>query len=299
MADHTYRSRRRIMVRIFSNQEQMSPNFRDPNGKPLFKKLTSPPDDNDIDVEKIKWTFKFLGLDERDIVLSKRRKKEEVIKMFNRWGGNCNEEHEEKNLAQWYDYFFFVFLGYCNDIEKTHFQFDDGRMPISDIYDQIKTMKPYVGKPKVFLIQADDISLLPSKFITKGGSDREIKTRTLPQDADRLIISSDIPQLFANRNHPEYTKLTDSTGSPGQAQPPRPRWSFLVEAFSDVMTDRQYTTPGNGDLLTRTCFINAKVSALVDELHQDLRAERTREEETRENPHVPMTVSTLRKLIFL
>ncbi|KAL4230640.1 hypothetical protein ACF0H5_011017 [Mactra antiquata] len=116
-------------------------------------------------------------------------------------------------VANEYDKFMFVFLTYKGDKDGLIHVADTPNYYIKEVFDILKTpdLIHIRGKPKLFLIQADDIYLIPGmkEFHNKG----YIETKIIPSDTDRLVITSNIPQRFDDESKP----------------------SLLIQAFCEVM----------------------------------------------------------------
>ncbi|XP_045214052.1 uncharacterized protein LOC123564484 [Mercenaria mercenaria] len=175
---------------------------------------------------------------------------------------------KEKAKYEKYDCFFFIFLTYVGeesiDDEKLHFY--DKCKPLGEILDEVKKQEVTWGKPKIFLIQADDKTLLGPKTEPKGPT--VVKERKIPQDADRLVIQSTIPQGIANRNNTDQNP------------------SFLVQAFMDAMKSNWSL---RHDFLSLTTTINKNVDDMINQSGGERKNEML----------VPLVTSTLTKtLVF-
>ncbi|XP_060592615.1 uncharacterized protein LOC132747297 [Ruditapes philippinarum] len=190
-------------------------------------------------------------------------------------------KRELENLGQEapleYQCFVFVFLTYSKpqhvgeySEELLHFDhrsMAEGLVPQAKLIDEVKNLDVTKGKPKIFLIQADDLSLLKDKVTYLAIPDYETpKVIKIPTDADQLIIKSTIPQRIANKH---------------DAATP----SFLIQAFLEAMKNKKEKE----DLFTLTTTINRHVARRITE-SEDKRAA---------DMHVPLVTSTLTKLLFL
>lgn len=176
---------------------------------------------------------------------------------------------KKKDKYEKYDIFFFIFLTHLAKKAGpyalvTHDMAGEEKnfIQLEDIFDILKNTRCLVMKPKVFLVQADDACQ------TKG---IDIKTAKIPQDSDRLLIFSSLPD-----------KLEDK--SKGKAVPAEDgRRSFLIDAFVNVIEN-----PNNRkeDLLTLTTHINkeVRINVLGGKDYQ---------------PPLPLVSSTLTKLLYL
>ncbi|XP_052818843.1 uncharacterized protein LOC128244799 [Mya arenaria] len=281
-----YKSRKRIFVRIFTNPKPTK------GTSPYFKLHEG---DFDIDAVRIRNLFvERYELAEKDVDILPNRKVLEVLTKLEEWG-------KAGGSAEWYDYFFFFFLGYAQNGEDPNtLQFYNDSLSLEAIFNAIKSLKPFAGKPKMFVIQSDNLNLIPTAHLAKGSEDRKVGTRKIPQDADRLIIHSDIPQLFANTSQDEYieqlhkveehhpkagksTKLPDETNK---------NCSFLIQAFIRVMVDGKYA---DDDLLTRTCHINA----LIDTMVTNICFHYGEDKKVKKKLTLPLTTSTLTRKVKL
>ncbi|XP_060551182.1 uncharacterized protein LOC132712767 isoform X2 [Ruditapes philippinarum] len=205
--------------------------------------------------------------------------KQQIRTSFEEFKSELKKIDKENPLA--YQCFVFVFLTYSKpqheeyNEELLHFDhrfMAEGLVPQAKIIDEVKNLNVTKGKPKIFLIQADDLSLLKDKMTHKAKPDYETpKVIKIPTDADQLIIKSTIPQRIANKHAAKETP------------------SFLIQAFLKAMK----TKKEREDLLTLTTTINRHVADLITEYKNksgDLRAT---------DMHVPLVTSTLTKLLFL
>lgn len=155
--------------------------------------------------------------------------------------------HKEENSER-YDCFLFVFLTFHGEGERL--LFSDGMKPLEAVFEEVKMQEITRGKPKIFLIQADDVSLIPDdKTVFKGDEKIEKIKIKIPQDADRLIIKSTVPQAVTVWNHEQKNYSTDE-GKP----------SFLIQAFCNALENAKK----NDDLLTLTTSINSNMAFLIE-----------------------------------
>ncbi|XP_052820965.1 uncharacterized protein LOC128246678 [Mya arenaria] len=276
-----YKSRKRIFVRIFSNPHPT-------DGTSEYFKLPGEGEGFDIDADQIKNLFmKRYTLTKKDVKILLNYTQKEVQDTLTDWG-------KPGGPAEWYDYFFFFFLGYAQGGEDpNNLQFYDDSLSLEKIHDAIKTLKPYAGKPKIFIIQSDNLNLIPTTKVLKGPEDRKVEPRKIPQDADRLIIHSDIPQLFANTSHEQYVKQIKIQGAKaGESTKVLPKCSFLIQAFICVMENEKYA---DVDLLTRTCHINA----LMDTMVTNICFHYGEDEKVKEKLTLPLTTTTLTRQVKL
>lgn len=218
-----YKRRDRICVHIFSY-------VKNDTGSPNKNTDCNAADVDAVEVEKF---FKDrLKLQDEDIVYPKEYLGVEMT--YNR-----------------YDCFFFIFLTCIRD-SQIHIS-DDKTLSLNEILDKAKNEKSMAGKPKVFLVQADDLEMWKPLYTGEAekGNRKLVKTK-LPQDADRLVIMSTIPQAMAV--HPTVGGTM----------------SFLVKAFIDKMS-----IENEQDLLSKTVEINAQVyESIQSALEKDAKAEK-------------------------
>lgn len=102
-----------------------------------------------------------------------------------------------------FDCFMFVFLTFAEVDGSLHFNdttLEKGLIPMEKIIDVVKNLQVARGKPKIFIVQSDDLTLSREKVEIKGDGPKGV---TIPTDVDRLIIQSTIPQItvkFRNIN---------------------------------------------------------------------------------------------------
>lgn len=169
---------------------------------------------------------------------------------------------DKKNL---YDCFFFAFLTFSDTgDERLHFSNSESEnlVPLELVLEEVKKQEVTWGKPKIFLLQADDMSLIP-----KGDEKEKEKKVKIPQDADRLIITSYIPQKVANNDSQEKNP------------------SFLIQAFKDALLDEE-----SNDLLSLTAIINGRMADMI---------EKSKKKSENQNMPVSLVTSTLTKLFYL
>ncbi|XP_045172264.2 uncharacterized protein LOC123534203 [Mercenaria mercenaria] len=203
--------------------------------------------------------------------------------------GEEAREGEETRKGEKYDCFFFVFLTYSTpeyantfNEEKLHFNdrtLEKGIVPQAKILDEIKKLKVVVGKPKIFLIQADDLGLLGEKQYIKGPTFvPETVIMKIPQDADRLIIKSTIPQIIANLDETGFLRAATK------------RPSFLIQAFIETLLENNNRKLSEReDLFTLSTCINGKIARMVKESKHRRSGDM----------YVPLVTSTLTKSLYL
>lgn len=268
--------------------------------------------------------WKLLGTDEYDakfdvdmMALQKLFKDSSLFPAKVEWVQKLNLSFEEvKNYLKsigkkTYDCFVFVFLTYSESTgtkyadERLHFnhtELDKGVVPLGHILEVVKEIEVAIGKPKVFLIQADDISLIEGMSL-KG---RPVPPREkIPQDSDRLIIKSTIPQVIANQvlKHTEQPpqKKNKTTGKQNEEKSP----SFLIKAFVEAVRENATRSGNRYDLLSLTTCINEKVEHMIGQwnMYRDSMTKSPQTDETTKTMSaklmVPLTTSTLTKLLNL
>ncbi|XP_045181701.1 uncharacterized protein LOC123540593 isoform X2 [Mercenaria mercenaria] len=179
-------------------------------------------------------------------------------------------EDKDKKFDKYekYDCFVFVFLTYIDD-EKLHFH--DKCIPLEEILNKVKAQEVTRGKPKIFLVQSDDNTLLGVKTLPKGPV--EVIERKIPQDADRFIIQSTVPQGIANRNTSSGTKNP----------------SFLIQAFTQALSENwEREEHKREDFLSLSTEINGKVDDMI----------RSSGDNRAGDMQVPLVTSTLTKQLL-
>nr|APY24035.1 caspase 3 [Corbicula fluminea] len=169
-----------------------------------------------------------------------------------------------------YDCYVFIFLTFVDN--NGRFQFNDptfelGLQPFDKIVDKVKESNKTHGKPKVFVLQSDDLELLHEICYLKAAPmEEEIVKQKIPTDADRLVIQSTIPQKLAG----------------GEV-------SFLIRAFVEAIQDN----PEELDMLNLTTEINQKVKCMTEPMKEERKSKNMKELQ------VPITTSTLTKLLII
>ncbi|KAH3776138.1 hypothetical protein DPMN_177553 [Dreissena polymorpha] len=110
--------------------------------------------------------------------------------------------------AESYDAYYFVVLSYLDKGKKgdTGFkiQFHDKSIEMSELMDRVKSRPEMAMKPKVFIVQADDLELLTSNIIYKSipsGLGYKKSIVKIPTDADQLLLVSTIPQSLVEKGN--------------------------------------------------------------------------------------------------
>ncbi|XP_060560504.1 uncharacterized protein LOC132720393 [Ruditapes philippinarum] len=228
----------------------------------------------DVDARFLQDVFKELYPETSDVILKNSQTKLQVKYYIQQLGKKENKE---------YDYYFFVFLTYmsCSNIESSsnkdeRIHLYDGLCPMQEFYDEVKRVEALAMKPKIFLVQADDINLLDDKKFTKTKGEMVIvKAMKIPQDADRLVLMSDLPQRLANPDLKAGDKLP----------------SFLIQAFGKTLLNNSKRSPEKRlDLLALTPIINSKVLKRIDDLRKD-------GNKRAKDMTVPLVSTTLTKLV--
>ncbi|XP_052235206.1 uncharacterized protein LOC127847380 isoform X1 [Dreissena polymorpha] len=198
-----------------------------------------------------------------------------------------NHKHDEiheymKTIeAEKYDGFFFVFLSYLSLKERNKkgelpclkVECYDKAVPIEDFMVMVKGRRDMALKPKVFIFQTDDLDLMQPNIIKKAsgfGKTIELKTMTIPTDADQLMMMSTLPQRLPTlRPETNVAILTASEGGGVFGQPSdetekvtvRKENSLLIKALVDVLKENR-----DVDILSCTPLINGEVEKLIDAL---------------------------------
>lgn len=269
---NTYPNEKKILVTIFSQPFPLNAGENPTLTKSFHQDMYGIR--SDIDAQHLKRTFKEVFPDAAVVRLKNQPKKQEVLDYIKALGNPKASE---------FDTFFFVFLTYVSfentqpgstfyRDERIHLY--DTLCPMEEIYDELKKVDGMQMKPKIFLIQADDVSLLfPIQYI-KGEEIIHVKPLKIPQDADRLIMTSDIPQRLAN---PDL-----------KAEKKNP--SFMIEAFCQTLSENSRSDPQEKqDLLSLTTAVNAKVRARINKMKV--------ENERAKDMNVPLVTTTLTKLV--
>ena len=209
--------------------------------------------------------------------------------------------------------YFFVFLTYLHDEDQTtggiRIQCYDAAISLEEIFDLVKDKPPFIGKQKIFLVQADDPRILGGA--TKaGGFDGEetpfpVPIPKIPTDCDRLMMFSTLPQQFSSDLHTarqitsgvETINLTDggkAVTSPSDNSPnPNDKASLLVAAFDEVLRAALADEAlRKEDLLTQTTRINGSIYLKIKQLN-------TLEEFEDKKFQFPLVTSTLRKQVCM
>ncbi|XP_060594616.1 uncharacterized protein LOC132748971 [Ruditapes philippinarum] len=260
----TYPLKKGILVTIFS---KISPHVEGPAPKGIKgeRKLQTTTQ-NDIDAEYLVKLFKEVHHQETaEVKIYNHQTKDDVTKYI--------QELDSSQGSSDYDVFIFVFLTYMSKPTKNTKYRDErihlkgGMYSMEDFYNVAKKSAVMRMKPKIFLVQSDDLSLCIEKEIVAGPE--LVIEKKIPQDADRLIIMSDIPQKLANPDKNSEEKHP----------------SFMIKAFGETLMENSKLAPEKRlDLLSLTPLMNQKVKNKIDEIK-------------REDLSVPLVTSTLTKLI--
>ena len=209
--------------------------------------------------------------------------------------------------------YFFVFLTYLHDEDQTtsgiRIQCYDAAISLEEIFDLVKDKPPFIGKQKIFLVQADDPRILGGA--TKaGGFDGEetpfpVPIPKIPTDCDRLVMFSTLPQQLSSDLHTarqitsgvETIKLTDggkAVTSPSDNSPnPNDKASLLVAAFDEVLRAALADEAlRKEDLLTQTTRINGSIYLKIKQLNTLKKFEDKKFQ-------IPLVTSTLRKQVCM
>ncbi|XP_052820859.1 uncharacterized protein LOC128246606 [Mya arenaria] len=288
MMEDKYYKTGKVYVAVFVNKRKLRENES-------IKVPIEHSDMEDVDLNIIRNLCKTkFGVDIEDEIF-RDNDKDKIVKIL-------TEFSETK--AQDFNCFLFFFLGVIDVSQESTsslpFKFDDGSLPIDEIYNSVKKSSHMAGKPKVFVFQAGDTRLLPKTFTTKalpdGGREAEPKTKKIPTDADMLIITSTIPQLLANTQHEKFLTYTGFAQENTTSVQPSDavRGSFLIQAFVDSVLDESNR---DVDILTLTAKINGKIEDLIEDVKKDERFAEKIYQQTLEKLELPLTTSTLTKLV--
>ncbi|KAH3748076.1 hypothetical protein DPMN_182513 [Dreissena polymorpha] len=203
------------------------------------------------------------------------------------------KDNEEGLKASEYDKYVFVFLSTLKSADCIFVGNKDNKecLHMAKVYDEIKTSTFMAGKPKVFIIQADDEGMVKDIEVPQVPQ----ADRKLPQDADRLIIMSTLPQILANivdkdlgpldLPTPNLESLIRAVQEKEQSLPisKQSQASFLIQAFVAVV---KQCREDDKEVFTNTPYI----LKMVDERLDPFRAR---------FPHIvfplPLVTSTLTK----
>ncbi|XP_052273419.1 inactive ADP-ribosyltransferase arh2-like [Dreissena polymorpha] len=196
-----------------------------------------------------------------------------------------------------HDAFFFIFLSFLDENKSTkgdttgslsvkcHRGESRGPVQVSilpaELIGMVKKNQSLALKPKIFIFQADDNSILPTKMISKGKttSDVKVTSRKIPTDADQLVIISTLPQKLANLFETE-AQLPASSDKGVHAQPsedgkskrqnstlqqPLKNPSLLISAMIKILGSNN-----DKDVFECTPLINGEVMRIIETLHIDM-----------------------------
>lgn len=201
-----------------------------------------------------------------------------------------------------YDVLIFVFLTYLSRESELNQQTNneervdcwDGPMKLEEIFDLIKNKELFIGKQKIFLVQADDLVLLYPDEVPKGPRPLPEPIR-IPRDSDRLVIFSTLPQQLSSMcsvtNGVQNLELSDKKGRGCRPPDEPPQPSMLIQAFVETLTEA-YSK--DEDLLTQTARMNGKVDKMIQ-----LLKEAKPEFASSPSLQVPLITSTLRKAVHI
>ncbi|XP_052817284.1 uncharacterized protein LOC128243516 [Mya arenaria] len=248
----------------------------------------------DIDIAKLdEFLVDIYGKDKMEVKFYRNQKASEIENRLVKLAKNGWE----------YEAFFFVFLTYLDDEKQSgvRIQAYDKAIHLDFLFNPIKNAPSMALKPKIFLIQADDIGMLYPTHVEKAIPDH-IEVKKIPTDADRLVILSTIPQkltpLADKERDKEKGKQTPENDSdshqniragPVQSVVPRFDTSVLIRAFLTVMNNDDYR---GENLLSNSTRILGEVCNIVEPLQN------TTDYDNYDIP-LPLVTSTLTKLYFL
>ncbi|KAH3776736.1 uncharacterized protein LOC127845533 [Dreissena polymorpha] len=208
-----------------------------------------------------------------------------IKRLVNHTRAEIFEEIDNIN-ANSYDAFYFVVLSYLDKGHHHHhheheasdtgfkIQFYDKSIEMSELMDRVKSRPGMALKPKVFIVQADDLELLTPNIIHKAipsGPGYKESIVKIPTDADQLLLVSTIPQSLVEKGHATSVAHSDGgivTHPTEQDERARrensghtiPKSSLLIQAFAQVLRDSDL------DVFSNTPTINGKVLELLKSL---------------------------------
>lgn len=260
--------------------------------------------DMDADAYEIHRLFKDVLPVDADIHLHNNRKRQEIETIIS----EITIKHgENPTYYSRYGAFVFAFLTYRSrnlpgmrfDDYEDRIDCYDQPLTMEDIYKMVKEKQPFIGKPKIFIVQADNIRLLYPGEVTKGPEPvlPNAITRRIPSDVDRILLWSTLPQKLAylDQDNVGFTEsriqrsqtgnvVTTASADPGE----RPEGSFLIQAMFEVLS-YAYNHKPDTHLLTQTAWINRRVKALAEEV-------KTKYDKFKDSDlPLPVITSTLRK----
>ena len=232
-------------------------------------------------------------------------KKEELLEEIK----GITEKKEE------FEVYFFVFLTYLYNEDKTtdgvRIQCYDDPISLEEIFDLVKDKPPFIGKQKIFLVQANDQTILrgATKTVVYEGEETPlpIQIHKIPTDCDRLVMFSTLPQqLYQDLHTATTSQITSGVGninitdagkavkSPSDnSQNPNAKASLLVAAFDEViraaLADQALKTE---DLLTQTTRINRIIDFKIKQLKTLKIFKDTKFQ-------IPLVTSTLRNQVYM
>lgn len=275
----------KVLVHLFS---QRSPIGRKTQGKYIMQDPSGC--DVDMDELELRRFFKSTMGNRVKICPYRDRRLAEIEEIL----GKISEE---------YDMYFFVFLtfltagkgqSYANEMRMDCY---DLPVTLEDIFECVNR-EPFIGKPKIFLVQADDQRILPREHTKAvgfvGGSKTHItpKAVKIPTHADRLLIMSTLPQQLTYLDALKGRGLSEKRTPISRpiCSDDEPNGSFLIRAFVEVLSKPEYKEE---DLASQTLWINGKVQDDITQLQQ--REERLKGKALT----VPLVMSTLRTNVEL
>ena len=182
------------------------------------------------------------------------------------------DEFKKDNTLKNYDCFFFFFLTFqCGEgsKEKGLHCFND-KVNLEELYKRLDEVPDMRMKPKVFLVQADSVSLLErldgEKSIKEKGT--KLVGMRIPHDADRITVVSSVPSLQEGGLSP------------------------MIQAFTQVIEENDKEI-NKRDFFSLTGLMNKKVEAMIKEF-------RKKNEDFKHNDlTVPLVTSTLTKQLLI
>jgi hypothetical protein len=118
----------------------------------------------------------------------------------------CEDITKRIQSGKKYDYYFIIFLTFVDDKERLQFNepnFEQGLQKVDVFVSLVMDLQREIdGKPVIFLIQADDLTLLDEQTKQKASvftGDRDRILETEPTNQGFLLIRSTIPQKITEK----------------------------------------------------------------------------------------------------
>lgn len=245
-------------VLIFSQHKAYPVNTRG-----AFKKNVVPHDylGKDVDVDAARLYDFFMSNFEIEPTVRNNNTKSVILETI-------KDERSQSADSEMLILFFLTFLSECEGSSNEGlFDCLDSTIDLEEIIEEVKKLKTYHGKPKLILIQADDVNLTDRRReMLYKGTEPSLERRPaikIPTDSDRLVIISRLPQELAL--HQKLSDvMTGMTLASCSKQSSESR-SLFIEAFCNVLTSDRFQ---NEDFLTQTAVINGQVNKVIQQLKQ-------------------------------